>query len=148
MQVRFDVTPNRLSQIRAAGLVHDGDYVEVLYDSRFGGNQTVAGEVDIRENVLSRDDWVVDDRNADGRRVFSTADGRYVGDVIGVTLEMPRDRAIDAVTLHSDGHDVDPADDVIVVQSWEGNPEAGFDGTDVDEFHGRDDRLYVVGGDA
>lgn len=101
----------------------DGCTVTVEYDSSFGGTQTVSGKGEIvreLENGRFRRYLLVDDRKISARHVFSVADGRHLGNVESITVEMGADDAIEWVAKEWNGHDVDAHDDEIYVQFWSG----------------------------
>lgn len=131
-QLKFTLEQYRFDQVLKAGIIEEGDELTLRYDSNFGGVQEVSGEAEFDEftGKLS-----VGDRTIRGKRVHSSS--RDVGELIEVELVMPQGRALDAVTLHTDGHDIDAGDDVVIVQSWEGSHKD-------DSFHGYDDVLEVL----
>lgn len=102
----------------------DGCEVSVEYDSSFGGTQTVEGGAEIVKELEGgkfRRYLVVGGRKVASGRVFSTADGRKVGTVESITVEMNADDAIEWVAKEWNGHDVDAHDDEIYVQFWSGS---------------------------
>lgn len=123
--------------------VLEGCNVRVEYDSSFGGTQTVEGEAEIvRELERGRfhNYLVVGDRKISAGRVFSAADGRRIGWVESITVEMRADEAIEWVAKDWSGHDVDAHDDEIYVQFWSGqlndemSQEEWFDHSDAIRF--------------
>lgn len=121
----------------------DGCNVRVEYDSSFGGTQTVEGEAElIRELERGRFHryLVVGDRKISSGRVWSVADGRKIGLVESITVEMEADEAIEWVAKEWSGHDVDAHDDEIYVQFWSGqlhdemSQEEWFNHTDAIRF--------------
>lgn len=101
----------------------DGCHVSVEYDSSFGGTQTVEGTAEKTRELESgrfRTYLTVGDRKISGGRVFSDSDGRKVGTVESMTVEMEAEKAIEWVAKDWNGHDVDAHDGEIYVQFWSG----------------------------
>lgn len=120
MQVKFQADADQFKRVR--------DGVEntestVRYDSSFGGMQEVSGTVQINERVLKPDTVTVGDRVVDSSVVRSEKDGRKLGELVHVEVTVDLETAIEAITKHWGGHDVDNgaenSGDEIYVQYWE-----------------------------
>lgn len=117
--VQLTVDAEQFAQMVASGEVCDGDEVELVYDSDFGGEQTKTGEM----ADLGMFDPVpaVEDRVVKNGRVESRQTGRTVGELKTATVTVSQDRAVELVTEHTAGHDVDVCEGETVVQFWEDN---------------------------
>jgi len=120
MQVKFQATPDQFKRVR-----NDVENTEatVRYDSSFGGVQEVSGTVQVNEQVLEPDTVTVASRVVDSGVVRSEKDGRELGELIHVEVTVDLETAVEAITKHWGGYDVDngaeKSGDEIYVQYWE-----------------------------
>ena len=117
--VKLTVDAKQFAQMVASGEVSHGDEVELVYDSAFGGEQTKTGEmfdIGMFDPIPA-----VEDRIVKNSRVESRETGRTVGELKTATVTVSQDRAIELVTEHTGGHDVDVCEGETVVQFWEGD---------------------------
>ena len=120
--VEFEVPVGEFA--RSAGMgIPEGTPVRFAYDSAYGGDVEVDGDLVIDDELFGPRRVIVADRWVDASGRVRSVDGdRRVGDVDEVTIQIDREYAIDLSTRHTDGHDVDEAEDVTYVQAWEGRP--------------------------
>lgn len=117
-KVRFTASVDEFGRMLRNGDL-DGEHVTLRYDSAFGGEQEATGTVEVHEQVLARDTAVIGNREIDAREVRSGETGRTLGEVVSVEVTVDKETAIETVTKHWNGHDVDDAGDEIYVQYWE-----------------------------
>ena len=120
MQVKFQADAEQFKRIRDGV---ENTEATVRYDSSFGGMQEVSGTVQINEKVLEPDTVTVGDRVVDSGVVGSEKDGRKLGGLVHVEVTVDLQTAVEAITKHWAGHDVDngaeESGDKIYVQYWE-----------------------------
>ena len=120
MQVKFQAGAEQFKRIRDGV---ENTEATVRYDSSFGGVQEVSGTVQINEKVLEPDTVTVGDRVVDSGVVRSEKDGRKLGELVHVEVTVDLQTAVEAITKHWGGHDVDngaeESGDEIYVQYWE-----------------------------
>ena len=120
MQVKFQADAEQFKRIRDGV---ENTEATVRYDSSFGGVQEVSGTVQINEKVLEPDTVTVGDRVVDSGVVRSEKDGRKLGGLVHVEVTVDLQTAVEAITKHWGGHDVDngaeESGDEIYVQYWE-----------------------------
>jgi len=120
MQVKFQADVDQFK--RVCNKVENAE-ATVRYDSSFGGVQEVSGTVEINEKVLEPDTVTVADRVVDGELVRSEKDGRKLGELVHVEVTVDLETAVEAITKHWGGYDVDngaeESGDEIYVQYWE-----------------------------
>ena len=119
-QVKLQASAEQFKRVR--GDV-DGSEATARYDSNFGGEQVVSGTVENNSKVLGPDTATIGDREIDGDVIRSEKDGRKLGQLIHVEVTVSLDVAVEAITKHWGGHDVDngaeKSGDEIYVQYWE-----------------------------
>lgn len=117
------------------GRLPEGVPIEIDYDSSYGGEQTVRGEIDkvtdedlqnartqgeARRLGRSRPgDVLVDDRILRRGHVRSVRDRRRVGRPKRARVQVPLDRALDVISRYGQ-YDVDRGEKETIVQWWEG----------------------------
>ena len=77
-------------------------------------------ELTYNHDAFGRSTWQVGNREIANNRVLSANDGRKVGTVESIQLTLDRETAINELTRHYNGHDIDDHGDQVVVQMWNG----------------------------
>jgi len=117
-QIKVTLTVDEFKQMRRDAV--EGTNVVLEYDSSFGDSQKVTGELTYNHDAFGRSTWQVGNREIANNRVLSANDGRKVGTVESIQLTLDRETAINELTRHYNGHDIDDHGDQVVVQMWNG----------------------------
>jgi sporulation protein YlmC with PRC-barrel domain len=117
-QIKVTLSVDEFKQMHREAI--EGAEVVLEYNSSFGGSQGVTGELTYNHDAFGRSTWQVGDREIANSRVLSANDGRKVGTVESIQLTLNRETAINELTRHYNGHDIDDHGDQVVVQMWNG----------------------------
>lgn len=131
--VEFELDAGELPR-HAGRRLPEGVPVEIDYDSSYGGEQTVRGELDkvTHDELLGaktaaearrlgkarHGDVLIGDRIIRKGTVRSVRDRRQVGRLKRARVQVPLDRAIDVISQYG-SYDVDRGDGETIVQWWD-----------------------------